>query len=390
MTMALNRGGLALAALAATALLTACASGEAEARRQAEAKAVRLAAELAARTPPPIALDDAVAQAASVYLAFTRDVQSIRGGFETPEAVQAALRRSAAYQPDQLSRGLVAYASIVALQSPEFVAGVRQYAVDRATRETLAADIAADPRYASYLPGAPEAAGLIMATLRTDILALGQAADSVESDAYAIQAAYDPRQTWGRSEVADREGRLAGAKALSAQAMLPSAEDAQRLLEAARLGQGLTTASGDPRRPPYPPVVANALAIAALAALGQAGPEARPTTDRLQTEAVSQGCLAMSKLNLYQCLAASRPSYEDIYCVGRHAIRDLAVCTSGAAMPASIVTVSGLTTTSVQPPPPTPAIHPAPFETPPTPAAPAPLTRTPDSTNERLNTSPGG
>ena len=390
MTLALNRGGLALAALAATAVLNACASGEAEARRQAEAEAIRLAAELAARTPPPIALDDSVAEAAAVYLAFTRDVQAIRGGFESPEAVQAALRRGASYQPDQLSRGLVAYASIVALQSPEFVAGVRQYATDRAVREKLAADIAADARYASYLPGASEAAGLITATLRADIQALGQAADSVENDAYAIQAAYDPRQGWGRTEVADREGRLASAKTLSTQPMLPSATETRRLLDAARLGQGLTTVSGTPSRPPYSPVVTNALAIAALAALGEGGAEARPTTDRLQGEEVSQRCLAMSKLMLFQCLAASRPSYEDIYCVGRHAIRDLAVCTSGAAMPAAVVTVSGLTTVAVPPRPQPPAIHPTPFETPRTSVAPPPLVRTPASPTERLNTSPEG
>ena len=36
----------------------------------------------------------------------------------------------------------------------------------------------------------------------------------------------------------------------------------------------------------------------------------------------------MSKLMLFQCLAASRPSYEDMFCVGRHVARDLATCTA--------------------------------------------------------------
>jgi hypothetical protein len=388
MTTVLNRGGHALAALAATALLAGCASGEAEARRQAEAEA--LAAQLA-RTPPPISLDESVAQAASVYLAFAREVQAIEGGFASPEAVQAALRKGAAYDPGQVSRGLVAYASIVALQSPEFVAGVQQYARDPALRAKLVADIVADPRYASYLPGADQAAGLVTETLRADILALGRAAESVENDAYAIQAAYDPRQVWGRSAVADREGRLADAKALSAQTMLPSAAEAQRLLDAARAGQGLGVTSGNPRQPPYSPVVVNALAIAALAALGEGGAEARPTMDRLQTEPVSEGCLAMSKLMLFQCLAASRPSYEDIFCVGRHEIRDLAVCISGASMPAPIITVSDVTAVGPPQPPPAPAIRPAPFDPPaPTRASPPPPIRTPVSPTQRLNSSPGG
>ncbi len=41
----------------------------------------------------------------------------------------------------------------------------------------------------------------------------------------------------------------------------------------------------------------------------------------------------MSKLNLFQCLAASRPSYEDMFCVGRHIVRDLATCTAAATIP---------------------------------------------------------
>ena len=96
---------------------------------------------------------------------------AIEGGFQDPEAIQAALRRGSAYNPAQISRGLIAYASIIALQSPEFVAGVRQYAGHPEAREKLIADIVADPRYASWLPGADAAAGLVMDALRNDIKA---------------------------------------------------------------------------------------------------------------------------------------------------------------------------------------------------------------------------
>jgi hypothetical protein len=44
----------------------------------------------------------------------------------------------------------------------------------------------------------------------------------------------------------------------------------------------------------------------------------------------------MSKLMLFQCLAASRPSYEDIFCIGRHVARDLATCTAQNITPAPI------------------------------------------------------
>lgn len=381
------RRGLPVAALAAAALLAGCASDNAAA--EAEAEAARVAAVIAARSPPPIALNQSVAEAAAVYVAFTRDMAALEGGFTDPAQIQAALRRGSAYDPDQISRGLVAYGSILALQSPEFVAGVRSMAGDRATRERLVADIVADPGYASTLPGAEAAAGIVMATLAADINALGRAATSIENDAYAIQARYDPRRAWATSEIRDREGRLEAAKVSSARTMLPRAEDASRLFAAAHSGGGALAVSGEPRRRPYPPAVENALALAALAALGYAGENARANTDALQFDRVSQGCLGMSKLNLFQCLAASRPNYEDMFCLGRHVVRDLATCSRGAAMPAPIVTVSDVTPADPPPRATQPIIiTPVPPPTPPassTPPAPRPV----PSITERLNSQPG-
>jgi hypothetical protein len=307
------RRGCSVAALAAAAFLAGCASNPAA---EAEAEAARVAAEIAALAPPPIALNRSVAEAAEVYRAFSRDMAALEGGFANPEQIQAALRRGSAYDPGQISRGLVAYASILALQSPEFVTGVRSLADNRATRERLVADLVADPGLASTLPGAEAAAGLVMSTLSADIAALGRAANSIENDAYAIQARYDPRRPWAVTEVRDREGRLDAAKVSSARTMLPSAEAASRLFAAAHSGGGALPISGEPRKPPYPPAVVNALALAALAALGYAGENARANTDALQFDRVSHGCLSMSKLNLFQCLAAARPNYEDMFCLG--------------------------------------------------------------------------
>lgn len=391
MRSAMMRHGLSLAALCAAAVLAGCASGKAE----AEAEAARVAAEaavLAARTPPPINLSQSVAQDAAVYLAFSRDIAAIRGGFESPEAIQAALRQGAAYDPGQISRGLVAYASIVALQSPAFVSGVNQYGINPTGRQRMIASIVADPRVASYMPGADEAAGLIMASLDREIDALSAAANSVENDAYAIQA--DGRRSWAIAHVVDREARLASAKDLSVQPMTPPAAESARLFAAARSGSGLDATAGRRRQGPYPPVVTNALALAALAALGAAGDDARADTAALQSERVSQNCLNESKLNLYQCLAASRPSYEDMFCLGRHIVRDLATCTRSAAMPAATVTVSNPVSVA----PPAPVIVTAPLDLPErTPAAqptvtPAPAPAPPTVTlspTQRLNSEPG-
>jgi len=57
----------------------------------------------------------------------------------------------------------------------------------------------------------------------------------------------------------------------------------------------------------------------------------------------------MAKLNLYQCLAVSKPHYEDIFCLGQHILIDTGSCMvkwTGATMPPEpvrppVVTASG-------------------------------------------------
>lgn len=319
------RSGLSIAAVAATVLLASCATPEPE--------------PVAPPPPPPpeVSLNEGVAEAASIYVTFIREVGSIQAGFPDAESIQAAIRRGAAYEPAQLSRGMIAYGSILALQSPEFVAGVRTFAIDPAQRRMVVERIIADPAYAATLPGADAAAGLIVEVIGKDSAALMTIANAVEEDAYTIQGRGDPRRRWASVHIQNREGRLEGAKSLSAVQMLPSAEEAARLFAAANSGTGLSLTAAE-AGPPYTPAVVNSLAIAALAALGAGGDDARANTEALVVESNSEFCLNMSKLMLFQCLAASRPSYEDIFCVGRHVMRDLATCTASNVTPVPRIT----------------------------------------------------
>ena len=281
--------------------------------------------------PPPVTLNEGVAQAASIYVTFIRDIRGVQAGFPDAESIQVAIRRGAAYEPAQLSRGLIAYGAVLALQSPEYVAGVRTFAVDPAQRQDVINRIIADPAYAATLPGADHAAGLIIATVGQDIAALTAVAEAVEGDAYTIQERRDPRRRWAVAHITNRDARLESTKALSARQMLPSPEESARLFAAANSGSGLGVAGR--QAPPYTPAVINSLAIAALAALGAGGDEARTNTEALTVEADSEFCFSMSKLNLFQCLAASRPSYEDMFCLGRHIVRDLATCSARTTSP---------------------------------------------------------
>ncbi len=312
--------GLLLAAVAAV-VLSACSTPEPV-----------VVVEAPPPPPPPVTLNQGVADAASIYVSFIRDVGTIpAGGFQDAESIQAAMRRGAAYDPATLSRGMIAYGSILALQSPEFVQGVRTYAADPTSRAEVIANLTRDPAYAAGLPGAAAAAGLIAATLGHDIATLTAIAEGVEGDAYTIQERRDPRRRWAVQPIASREVRLESVKTISSGQMLPSAEDSARLFAAANSGSGLSL-TGTSVEAPFTPAVVHSLAIAALAALGAAGDEARSSTEALSIETNAQFCLDMSKLNLFQCLAASRPSYEDMFCIGRHIVRDLATCTSEAVV----------------------------------------------------------
>lgn len=327
------RRGVSAVALVAAMILASCESGPSK----AELEAQRLAAELAARQPPPISLNQGVAEAASIYVAFLREARTIQpGGFPDPESIQAAIRKGASYDAEQLSRGLIAYGAIIAMQSPEFVAGVRQYAIDPTQRQQMVAQIVADPAYAATLPGADAAAGLIASTIGKDSVAMRAIAEGIEQDAYTIQGRSDPRRRWAITPIANREVRLEGAKHLSEVNMLPSAEESAQLFAAGNSGTGLALKASR-KGPPYTPAVVRSLAIAALGALGAGGDEARVNTEALTREPNSEFCLNMSKLMLFQCLAASRPSYEDIFCLGRHVTRDLATCTTEATQITTII-----------------------------------------------------
>ncbi|RSB47528.1 hypothetical protein [Brevundimonas sp. 357] len=329
MPQAFLRRGLSVAAVAAAAVLASCSTPEPEAPPPAPPPP----------PPPALALNQSVAEAASVYVAFVREVGSIQAGFPDAESIQAAVRKGAAVEAGQLSRGMIAYGAILALQSPEYVAGVRQFASDPAQRQQMVSRIVADPAYAATLPGAEAAAGLIASTMGQDAATMTAIAEAVETDAYTIQERRDPRRRWATQPVADRVGRLEGAKSLSAVPRLPSAEDSARLFAAANSGSGLNLTAAQ-RGAPFTPAIVNSLAIAALAALGAAGEDAKANTDALTSESNNEFCLNMSKLMLFQCLAAAKPNYEDIFCAGRHVVRDLAQCTSQYTGPMPTITVA--------------------------------------------------
>jgi hypothetical protein len=235
------------------------------------------------------------------------------------------VRTASAFEQNQLQQGAVAFAAVMALQDPTFVNTMREYAADPEQRAQITRQILSNPSYAATFTGADKAAGLAVAALD------GLGAKVFVAGKQVKQAAYDVQhQAWSKTNVANPEGRLTDAKARSGQRILASLTDIEDIRKASLQGAAMSVA-GQPVAPPYTQTVVRGLAIAALAAMGEAGDDHLDRIMPLLADESSGYCLNMSKLNLYQCLAVSKPQYEDIFCLGQHSMMDIGQCVIKAA-----------------------------------------------------------
>jgi len=276
--------------------------------------------------PPPITLSDRLIQDAAAYQAYMAKVAAITPDFKSGDDVAASLKTGDSYDPQQLLRGSIAYAAIVALQDPTFVKEVQVFAANPTSRPLLTNDIEGNPSYVVGLKGADGAAGLIIASLMDQGQKLYSSGELVKQSAYSIQ-----RQSWSQQLVVNREQRLADAKSVSNTELLSSTQDAARLQQAAVGAAPMTMSPAAPATQPYPQMVIRGLALAALAVLGEAGDDHSAQIAPIVGESVTAGCLGDAKLNLYQCLAVSKPHYEDIFCLGQHVMMDTGQCMMVAA-----------------------------------------------------------
>jgi hypothetical protein len=252
-------------------------------------------------------VDTGLAAQAAAFEAYTRRASAIDSAFSGPAEIATGLNTAAGYEPRQLESSMIAYGAMAALQEPGFVAAVR-----RADRHDLARRIAADPAAALSLPGATAAAARANAALARRGEALQTAGQRVRKAAYTVQ-----HQAWSKAKVPNGPARLAAVK--RAAAYHPEAADRQHVVMA-------VSESG--RRGGSSPVVDRSVAVAALTVAGQDS-----AARSLMDEPRSRQCLRMAKLNFHQCLAAAGTHYEDIYCLGLHAMADPGQCVVDATRP---------------------------------------------------------
>ncbi len=263
------------------------------------------------------ALGHRASDAASAYETFVRRASAIDANFADADAVQRAVKIGAAYHPQQLQEGAVAYAALLALRDPAFVEGVR------ARRDSGLADrLAREPDSVLDVAGADRAAAVLTGVLKRQAAALQASGKAIGQAAYDVQ-----HQAWSSGPVSDAALVLASVKTAGSEPRSAGPEAERALL------QSLASAStGDEAGSAGPPgEVVRGLALAALTVLGRAGDSHDAEVEALLNDPKSADCLKIAKLNLNQCLAAAGPHYEDVFCLGRHAIGETAQCVTAAA-----------------------------------------------------------
>jgi hypothetical protein len=288
------------AATACAALVAGCASEPP--RGPAPQAALRPAPPRAAEALAPRQAD--LISQASAFESFVRHARGIDGEFSGPAQVADAVQTGAAEAPGELESGMVAYAALAALQEPAFVNAVR------AERDhgALARRIVVDPAVTLGLPGAREASARASGALYAEGASLAAEGQKVKHAAYSLQ-----RRAWSKERNGDAAGQLVRVKRAGSAGYHPETGDGTRLAEA--------LSQAGRRSGPPSPLVMHGVALAALSLLGEEG------RDRSLLADVHTGsCLRVAKLNYHQCLAAAGTRYEDVFCLGQHAMIDPGQC----------------------------------------------------------------
>jgi hypothetical protein len=301
------------------------------------------------RGTPGVSLARDVVAAASAFETYTRGAGTISAAFSSGDSVAEALAKGSAYKAEQFEAGMIAYGAIAALQETAFIDGVRQ-AARETPREVLIARLQDSPESVIEIDGVGAAASRAQSALLRRGAPLGVTGRAVKQSAYDVQ-----HQGWSQDKIADTAGRLARVKAMSNALFTPGDDDSGRLIQSATAPRADSGANGfnagAEGGAAFTPVTVRAAALAALAVLGAAGDDDVGHLDKVVHEPKTGFCMKMAKLNLYQCLAVAGPHYEDVFCLGQHALIDTAQCVTEAAGGARVPAVSPMATAAPRPAP---------------------------------------
>lgn len=296
---------------------------------------------------------DPIARAAAAYGTYQKDVGEIHArGLSSVSDVDNALEKLGGQNPAQLSRGWLAYAAMVASQSPELRTSVREV-VAAYGRDGISNGMIADSGYVRrVLTGGNEAVSLGLAATKADSRRLNRSASYFREQAYSLQG-----QGWAKTKLrsaqmnskvdrmiaASRTERAASGNIVTAFAS-PNIDGALQQAGnsgAPSLWDGVVDAASGIKFPGFSSrssvsrrqtvrrgqeVAADQVAtLAAFRIMGVDGTNSSQVR-RALGEGPMRSCLSKAQLNTNQCVAANSFPFETVDCIGKHAIGEVGEC----------------------------------------------------------------
>ena len=279
--------------------------------------------------------DDSLERRAADYIRYREDVAVIEATpFTKAEVTREAHRRLAAHDAKGLSSGWVAYAALVAADTPSFRKALEDELDDKG-RDALFAQMAQDPGHVRRLAGATEASDRVLAMAAADVsrvLALGEV---FKAQAYAMQ-----KTKWGVVKLAPAPSRLDDADAYArgrgqaAAPTLPASTEkgvTQPMLASADQAWSPEWGKSASSRMNGDNAEVIMLRVLNLAARYSAGGMNGQFVEAYAKNDRANNCLSMASLTLRQCIAATRAPYEEAFCLGEHALIDVGQCVGWVA-----------------------------------------------------------
>lgn len=284
--------------------------------------------------------DNALERTAADYVRFREDVAAIEAQpFTNAEVMREAHRRFAAHNSKALSSGWVAYAALVAADTPEFREALEEEVSSKKKKgknklsgaDALFSDLNADPASIRSIKGADKAASRVLAMTAQDAKRIVDLGEAFKSQAYALQ-----KTGWGKAKVPPAAQRLSEADRFAKSRPAATPPTMASVTENGVTAPGLSGAdqlwkpewgkgggSGRMNDADAEALMNRVLGLAAryaVSGVNAKGVEVYARNDR------ADQCLYFASLTLKQCIAATRAPYEESFCLGEHALNDVAQC----------------------------------------------------------------
>jgi len=311
----------------------------------------------------PTAADDAASLSATPgplelraldYIRYRTDVAHLETQvFDNAGITREAHKRLAAHDSTALVTGWMAYAALIAADTPAFadaimaeVHGKKPKKKKRRRRNKDAplegkhafiAKLSEDPYFPTTLEGADEAIAEVMRMVARDYARVTSVGENFKEQAYSMQ-----KTRWGKRKIGSGSDRIAEAEYYAESRPGMAMPIFEKIENHGVMMPGITTASDAVWVPDWgfetasrttpvsgtDPVIARILNLAA-----------RYTVDNLNDQVIisyaknpkAEQCLSLSKLTLKQCIAATRTPYEEAFCLGEHGLKDVAGCVGWVA-----------------------------------------------------------